>query len=61
MDSNMTFNVSKCKALHIPRKTYSSVYLPYRLGNDNLKCASLITDLGISFLVIYSGNIILGK
>ena len=48
LDSNMTFNVSKCKALHISKKKSPSVYLPYRLGNDNLKCAFLITDLGIS-------------
>ena len=47
----MTFNVSKCKALlplHISKKKSPSVYLPYRLSNDNLECASLITDLGIS-------------
>ena len=46
----MTFNVSKCKALHISKKKSPSVYLPYRLaiGNDNLECASLITDLSIS-------------
>ena len=44
----LTFNVSKCKALHISKKKSPSVYLPYRLGSDNLECASLITDLGIS-------------
>ena len=48
LDSNMTFNVSKCKALHMSKKKSPSVYLPYRLGSDNLECASLITDLGIS-------------
>ena len=44
----LTFNVSKCKALHISKKKSPSFYLPYRLGNDNLECAFLITDLGIS-------------
>ena len=48
LDSNMTFNLSKCKALHVSKKKSPSVYLPYRLANDNLECASLITDLGIS-------------
>ena len=48
LDSNMTFNVSKCKPLHASKKKSPSVYLPYRLSNDNLECASLITDLGIS-------------
>ena len=48
LDSNMTFNVSKCKALHVSKKKSPSVYLPYRLSNDNLECAFLITDLGIS-------------
>ena len=47
LDSNMTFNVSKCKALHVSKKKSPSVYLPYRLSNDNLECAFLITDLGI--------------
>ena len=48
LDSNMTLNVSKCKALHISKKKSPSVYRPYRFGSDNLDCASLITDLGIS-------------
>ena len=48
LDSNMTLNVSKCKTLHISKKKSPSAYLPYRLGSDNLECASLNTDLGIS-------------
>ena len=42
------WGTTKCKALHVSKKKSPSVYLPYRLSNDNLECAFLITDLGIS-------------
>ena len=43
----MSFNVLKCKALHISKKRIPSNCWSYRLGSEYLECVPFIKDLGI--------------
>ena len=47
-DLDMTFNVSKCKCLHISKKKIPSYIQPYELGGKLLECVPHTKDLGIT-------------